>query len=176
MIRDMVAGLAARLEEQPDDLEGWRMLGRSYQVLGEPQQAADAYRHVAEALPDDLAAQLDYADALLAAAPDGQVPAGRAGADAPRARARPAEPCAPCSISARPRRRRAMPPPRARTGSACSPRCRRTRPSGRRSSGCSTSCRLAPEPERLSSTRRPAPGWSGAGADFVIGYCHSYSL
>jgi cytochrome c-type biogenesis protein CcmH len=70
MIRDMVAGLAARLEEQPGDLEGWRRLGRSYQVLGEPQKAADAYRHVAEALPDDLEAQQDYADALLATAPD----------------------------------------------------------------------------------------------------------
>jgi cytochrome c-type biogenesis protein CcmH len=74
MIQDMVAGLAARLEAQPDDIDGWRRLGRSYQVLGLPQKAADAYRHVALALPDDLAAQLDYADALLAAAPDGQVP------------------------------------------------------------------------------------------------------
>jgi cytochrome c-type biogenesis protein CcmH len=71
MIRDMVAGLAARLEAQPDDLEGWRMLGRSHAVLGEPQAAAEAYRRVAEALPQDLEAQLDYADALLAAAPDG---------------------------------------------------------------------------------------------------------
>jgi cytochrome c-type biogenesis protein CcmH len=71
MIRDMVGGLAERLEAQPDDIEGWRMLGRSYQVLGEPQKAADAWRQVALARPDDLAAQLDYADALLAAAPDG---------------------------------------------------------------------------------------------------------
>ena len=71
----MVDGLAARLEEQPDDLEGWRMLGRSYQVLGEPQKAAEAYRQVAQALPDDLAAQLDYGDALLAAAPDALSPA-----------------------------------------------------------------------------------------------------
>jgi cytochrome c-type biogenesis protein CcmH len=77
MIRDMVAGLAARLEEQPDDIERWRRLGRSYQVLGEPQKAADAYRHVAEALPDDLEAQLDYADALLAAAPDELSPAAK---------------------------------------------------------------------------------------------------
>ena len=73
-IQGMVAGLAARLEEQPDDLEGWRMLGRSYQVLGEPQKAADAYRQVAAARPDDLAAQLDYAVALLTTAPDGPVP------------------------------------------------------------------------------------------------------
>jgi len=75
MIRDMVAGLAARLEEQPDDIDGWRRLGRSYGMLGEPQKAADAYRQVALALPDDLEAQLDYADALLAAAPDELSPA-----------------------------------------------------------------------------------------------------
>jgi cytochrome c-type biogenesis protein CcmH len=71
MIRDMVAGLADRLKGQPDDLEGWRMLGRSYRVLGELAKAADAYGRVAEALPDDLSAQIDYADALLALAGDG---------------------------------------------------------------------------------------------------------
>jgi cytochrome c-type biogenesis protein CcmH len=76
MIRDMVVGLAARLENQPDDLEGWRMLGRSYRVLGELAKAADAYGRVAEALPDDLTAQIDYADALLALA--GQGPASAA--------------------------------------------------------------------------------------------------
>ncbi len=75
MIRDMVAGLAARLEDQPDDLDGWRRLARSYQVLNEPQKAADAYGRIAEALPDDLDAQLAYADALLAAAPDDSLPA-----------------------------------------------------------------------------------------------------
>ncbi len=75
MIRGMVGGLAARLEDEPDDLEGWRMLARSYQVLQQPQQSADAYAHVALALPDDLEAQLDYADALLAAAsPDQPLP------------------------------------------------------------------------------------------------------
>lgn len=35
MIRGMVAGLAARLESQPDDAEGWVRLVRSYAVLGE---------------------------------------------------------------------------------------------------------------------------------------------
>ena len=59
----------------PPTSTGWRRLGRSYQVLGEPQKAADAYRQVALALPDDLEAQLDYADALLAAAPDALSPA-----------------------------------------------------------------------------------------------------
>jgi cytochrome c-type biogenesis protein CcmH len=72
MIRDMVDGLATRLQDQPDDIEGWRRLGRSYQVLGELEQSADAYQRVALALPDDLTAQLDYADALLAALPADQ--------------------------------------------------------------------------------------------------------
>lgn len=46
MIRGMVEGLAARLEEQPDDLSGWRMLARSYNVLGEGEKAVAAYRRV----------------------------------------------------------------------------------------------------------------------------------
>ncbi len=66
MIRGMVDGLAARLEHQPDDIEGWRMLGRSWAVLGDPVKSAEAYAQVARRLPDDLAAQIDYATALLA--------------------------------------------------------------------------------------------------------------
>ncbi len=71
MIRGMVDGLAARLEEEPDDVEGWRMLGRSYGVLGQPEKAAEAYGRAAELLPDDLTAQLDYAAALIEAEPSG---------------------------------------------------------------------------------------------------------
>jgi cytochrome c-type biogenesis protein CcmH len=41
-IADMVARLAARLEADPQDLEGWLMLARSYQVLGQPEQAQAA--------------------------------------------------------------------------------------------------------------------------------------
>jgi cytochrome c-type biogenesis protein CcmH len=66
MIRGMVEGLAARLAQQPDDVEGWRMLGRSWKVLGDTANAAEAYREVASRLPDDVTAQVDYAEALLA--------------------------------------------------------------------------------------------------------------
>jgi cytochrome c-type biogenesis protein CcmH len=66
MVRNMVDGLAARLEQQPDDLEGWRMLGRSWAVLGDPARSAEAFAQVARRLPDDLASQVDYATALLA--------------------------------------------------------------------------------------------------------------
>jgi cytochrome c-type biogenesis protein CcmH len=46
MIRAMVERLAARLEAEPDDLDGWQRLARAYEVLGEGDHAANAYRHV----------------------------------------------------------------------------------------------------------------------------------
>lgn len=40
----MVARLEARLNEQPEDIEGWQMLGRAYGVMGREQDAVEAYR------------------------------------------------------------------------------------------------------------------------------------
>ncbi len=65
MIRSMVGRLAARLEAEPNDLEGWRQLARSYRVLGEDARAAAAESRVAE-----LAAGGAAAPAESAAAPD----------------------------------------------------------------------------------------------------------
>lgn len=52
MIAGMVAGLAAELEERPDNPEKWVMLVRSYSVLGAPDKAEAAYdrarRHFAD--------------------------------------------------------------------------------------------------------------------------------
>ncbi|MEO1113609.1 MAG: c-type cytochrome biogenesis protein CcmI [Pseudomonadota bacterium] len=42
MIEGMVAGLAAKLEDNPDNPDGWVMLVRSYSHLGETDKAADA--------------------------------------------------------------------------------------------------------------------------------------
>lgn len=42
MIEGMVAGLAAKLEDNPDNPDGWVMLVRSYSHLGESGKAADA--------------------------------------------------------------------------------------------------------------------------------------
>ena len=41
IIQSMVEGLAARLEDNPSDLNGWRMLARSYSVLGRPEEAKE---------------------------------------------------------------------------------------------------------------------------------------
>ena len=48
-----VAQLAARLEGEPDNLEGWLLLGRSYVVLQRYPEAADALRRAAALSGDD---------------------------------------------------------------------------------------------------------------------------
>lgn len=57
LIESMVTRLAARLEEEPDDLEGWLRLGRAYQVLSEPKKAEDAFRRALAIAPDNAAAR-----------------------------------------------------------------------------------------------------------------------
>lgn len=44
MIEGMVGGLAAKLEDEPDNLAGWMRLIRSYSVLGKPDSAGQAYQ------------------------------------------------------------------------------------------------------------------------------------
>lgn len=66
-VEQMVAGLAARLEKAPDDPEGWRVLGRSYSVMGRYPEAARAYERAAALVPGDAGLLADYADALAMA-------------------------------------------------------------------------------------------------------------
>lgn len=74
MIAAMVAGLAARLEAEPGDAEGWRMLARSQLVLGRPADSASSYRKLLEMVEGDLEDWRNYATALAAVSPDNQFP------------------------------------------------------------------------------------------------------
>ncbi|MCB9949273.1 MAG: c-type cytochrome biogenesis protein CcmI [Rhodospirillaceae bacterium] len=71
MIRSMVDGLAARLEQQPDDLDGWLRLGQSYGVLGRPADAAAAFARAATLAPDDPAILAAQVRALMTDSSDG---------------------------------------------------------------------------------------------------------
>jgi cytochrome c-type biogenesis protein CcmH len=66
MILAMVGTLAARLEKEPDDVEGWARLGRSYMVLNQPDKAREAYAHALKLKPDDAALKQAFEDAQLA--------------------------------------------------------------------------------------------------------------
>ncbi len=50
-VGEMVDKLAAKLEQSPDDLEGWAMLGRSYFVMERYGDAARAYAELNKRLP-----------------------------------------------------------------------------------------------------------------------------
>ncbi|HUL41239.1 MAG TPA: c-type cytochrome biogenesis protein CcmI [Burkholderiales bacterium] len=71
-IQTMVDRLAERLKANPDDGQGWLMLGRSYTVLGRFQDAANAFAKAVELLPNDAEVLADYAD-VLATAQGGQL-------------------------------------------------------------------------------------------------------
>jgi len=83
MVESMVSGLAARLQANPDDTEGWRMLARSYGVLGEAEDSAAAYRQLVARDPDATAEDWrNYATAMLAARGPGDGPYSGAFLDA----------------------------------------------------------------------------------------------
>ena len=63
-IEAMTEKLTARLKDQPDDAEGWAMLGRSYTVLGRHPEALPAYERAIALRTDDAQLLADYADSL----------------------------------------------------------------------------------------------------------------
>ena len=63
-IEAMIEKLAARLKENPQDADGWAMLGRSHAVLGRHAQAAPAFKQAVALRGDDAVLLADYADAL----------------------------------------------------------------------------------------------------------------
>jgi cytochrome c-type biogenesis protein CcmH len=66
-IEQRVAGLAARLKENPNDAKGWAMLARSYQSFNRYKEASEAYQRAAELTGTDAELWADYAETLALA-------------------------------------------------------------------------------------------------------------
>ncbi|NIW25288.1 MAG: tetratricopeptide repeat protein [Gammaproteobacteria bacterium] len=78
-VAEMVEELALRLEQNPDDVQGWQLLGQSYLAMGEYAEARRALREAWSLTPepnDVLRVALGEAEALA----DQQSLAGEAGA------------------------------------------------------------------------------------------------
>jgi hypothetical protein len=58
-----IAKLADKLQQHPDDAEGWALLGRTYKAMQHYAQARDAFRHAVEAAPRDTDLAREYAAA-----------------------------------------------------------------------------------------------------------------
>jgi cytochrome c-type biogenesis protein CcmH len=63
-INKMVDGLAEKMKNNPDDAQGWLMLGRSYKVLDQFPKAVDAFANAYRLLGDQAEVMLLYADAI----------------------------------------------------------------------------------------------------------------
>jgi cytochrome c-type biogenesis protein CcmH len=66
----MVAGLAAKLEKEPDNLQGWAMLARSYKAMRRPAEAERAYEKALPLVEKDPQLLSDYADLLASKSGD----------------------------------------------------------------------------------------------------------
>ena len=63
-VEDMVKGLAAKLQQEPENLKGWAMLARSYKVLQRPLDAQRAYERAEPFIQGDAQMLADYADVV----------------------------------------------------------------------------------------------------------------
>jgi len=63
-IEGMVERLAQRLEKDPNNAEGWQMLGRSYAALQRIPEALAAYKKALALNPNNAPLLVDYADLL----------------------------------------------------------------------------------------------------------------
>ena len=64
-LEDAIAGLEQRLQQQPDNLEGWFMLGRTYAAINQFDKAAAAFKQIIDREGEkDADLLLRYADAL----------------------------------------------------------------------------------------------------------------
>ncbi len=70
-INSMVAKLAERMQANPDDMQGWLMLARSYKTLGRYEEAAAAYGKAEKVINDDAELLASYAETLAMAAGKG---------------------------------------------------------------------------------------------------------
>ena len=66
-IEDMVAKLAERLQQQPDDLKGWVMLARSYAIMKRYSEAEAAYANVLRLGGENADLLTDYVDTMVMA-------------------------------------------------------------------------------------------------------------
>jgi cytochrome c-type biogenesis protein CcmH len=65
-----IAGLAAKLKQEPNDPQGWALLARAYQAMNRIDESRDALKQAHAHAPDDNDLAVEYAQAIALASPD----------------------------------------------------------------------------------------------------------
>jgi cytochrome c-type biogenesis protein CcmH len=68
-----VAGLAEKLKQNPEDLQGWLLLGRAYKNMQRFAEAREALTTAYKLAPDNPEVMVDYAEALALASADHKI-------------------------------------------------------------------------------------------------------
>ncbi|MCB1985912.1 MAG: c-type cytochrome biogenesis protein CcmI, partial [Nitrosomonas sp.] len=71
-IASVLDNLIARLNNDPEDIEGWFMLARTYAIMKQYDEAANTYARLNQMIPDNPQILSDYAD-VLAMSNDGSL-------------------------------------------------------------------------------------------------------
>ncbi len=66
-VNEMVASLAAKMQANPDDMQGWLMLARSYKSLGRFEEAVQAYAKAEKVVNENPDLLASYAEAIAMA-------------------------------------------------------------------------------------------------------------
>lgn len=66
-VDDMVVRLKERLQREPEDAQGWMLLGRSYMMMKYHEEAAQAFENASKHVSGDSQLLADYAEALILA-------------------------------------------------------------------------------------------------------------
>ncbi|MGH8123319.1 MAG: c-type cytochrome biogenesis protein CcmI [Rudaea sp.] len=68
-----IAKLADKLKQNPDDAQGWALLGRAYKATQRFDEGRDALKHAHDLAPGDADITVAYAEALALASPDHRI-------------------------------------------------------------------------------------------------------
>lgn len=71
-VRDMISKIIERLKQNPDDMQGWLMLGRAYLFIQDFNQAEQVFAKLYLLQPENVEVMVNYAD-ILAMTHNGQL-------------------------------------------------------------------------------------------------------
>jgi cytochrome c-type biogenesis protein CcmH len=76
-MREVIERLAKRLENEPDNLEGWSLLGQSYSSVADYDNAANAFQQALKLAPDDTDLLMSYGESMVLGSGNQVVPVAR---------------------------------------------------------------------------------------------------
>ncbi|MGA9827960.1 MAG: tetratricopeptide repeat protein, partial [Rhodanobacteraceae bacterium] len=72
-MQQAIGKLETRLKQQPNDEDGWLLLGRAYQTTQRFAEARDAFKHALDLAPDNADVMLEYAQAMALTTPSHRI-------------------------------------------------------------------------------------------------------